>query len=76
VSDIWKANRLRVLRAERRLTQRDVAQRIGMSQATYWKFENAYAEPDARWKERIATALNVAVVALVPSAGSDERLAS
>jgi transcriptional regulator with XRE-family HTH domain len=53
-----------VLRAERRISQREVAQRAGMSQATYWKYENAYAEPSRREKARIAKALRVTIDAL------------
>jgi putative transcriptional regulator len=63
---IWKANRLRVLRAERRISQRTLAQRIGVSQSTYSNWETAYFEPDADTKRKIARVLRVPVEALIP----------
>jgi transcriptional regulator with XRE-family HTH domain len=63
---IWKRNRLRVLRAERRLTQNDVAGKLGISQASYWQIETGLREPDAKTQTRIAKALRVTVADLLP----------
>lgn len=41
----WKTNRLRVLRAERRLTQQAIARRLRMSQAQYSNIERAEVVP-------------------------------
>jgi transcriptional regulator with XRE-family HTH domain len=38
-------NRLRVLRAEHRLTQLDLAAQAGIAENRYWRIENLYAEP-------------------------------
>jgi transcriptional regulator with XRE-family HTH domain len=62
----WKTNRLRVLRAERRLTQHVVAKRLGISQAQYWKFESALIEPSLSDQRRIARVLGVSIDDLLP----------
>lgn len=54
-----KGLRLRVLRAERGLTQLAVARRLGMSQAKYWQIENGYTTPTAKETERLAKLLKV-----------------
>ena len=41
------AQRLRVMRAEHNLTQADVAQKLGVSQQTYSKYENKSANLDS-----------------------------
>lgn len=42
------SNRLRVLRAEKRLTQYDVAKKLGLStKFRYWQIENEEVEPTA-----------------------------
>lgn len=64
----WKRNRLRMIRAEKRLTQHAVAQRMGVSQATYWQLETAVREPDAETRARIARALRVNVGDLLEKA--------
>lgn len=53
-----------MLRAERRLTQHDVAERLGVSQAQYWKFETAIVEPSDDDKRRLARVFRVHVDAL------------
>lgn len=50
-------NRLRVLRAEKRLNQLDTAARAGMGITRYWKIENGYITPDADERAAIAKAL-------------------
>jgi len=64
----WKTNRLRVLRAERRISQMTLAQEVGVSQATFSTWETAYFEPDDDMKRKIARALDVTVADLVPQA--------
>ena len=61
----WTRNRLRVIRAEQRVTQFTMAQRLGVSQTQYWQIEHAIREPDAAMQRRIAKALGVPVPALV-----------
>lgn len=70
----WKANRLRVLRAERRLTQWDVAERIGISQGTYSLWEIGRITPTEEQRDQIAAALDVSVAELLPP--SSEAVAS
>lgn len=65
----WKRNRLRVLRAERRVAQHDIAAKLGMSQSMYWQYESGLREPDDALKSRIAKALRVPVVDLMPATG-------
>jgi len=48
-------NRLRVIRAERGITQVNLALKAGLSPARYWKIENA-VPPEARDDERAALA--------------------
>jgi len=48
-------NRLRVIRAERGITQVDLALKAGLSPARYWKIENA-VPPEANADERSALA--------------------
>lgn len=39
------ANRLRVLRAEFKLSQYEVAHKLGVGHNRYWRIENGYYEP-------------------------------
>lgn len=48
-------NRLRVVRAERRVTQLQLAQKAGLSGARYWQIENEEG-PVVRPEERAAIA--------------------
>lgn len=66
----WKRNRLRVIRAEKRLTQHDVAHRLGISQASYSLLESAVREPDDDTRDRIAKALMVGVGELMEQQAS------
>jgi transcriptional regulator with XRE-family HTH domain len=54
-----KVIRLRVLRAERGLTQLAVARRLGVSQSKYWQIENGYTTPTDKEAERLARILKV-----------------
>lgn len=63
---MWKRNRLRVLRAEKRLTQNDVAAKLKISQATYCHWETGVKEPDPATQARIAKVLRVTVADLFP----------
>jgi putative transcriptional regulator len=62
----WKRNRLRVLRAERRMTQRDVADKVGVSVSQISIWENAHEEPTDVYKAKIAKALRVPLSAIEP----------
>lgn len=57
-------NRLRVLRAERRITQMVLARKLGISQTRYWQIENSHRTPDEREQARIAKILKVSVAEL------------
>lgn len=53
-------NRLRVLRAERRISQEDVARDVGMTQTIYWRVENGYRIPSKEERRRLAKVFRVA----------------
>jgi len=53
-------NRLRVIRAERRITQLDAAVSSGMNKTRFWTIENGYAAPTDKERAAIAKALGVA----------------
>lgn len=57
-----------MLRLGKRLTQRAVAEKLGISQASYWQFEVAYKEPSADVRRKIARILGVPVRDLLPAA--------
>jgi transcriptional regulator with XRE-family HTH domain len=52
-------NRLRVVRADKRITQLDTATRAGIAMTRYWKIENGYTEPTASERKALAKALRV-----------------
>ena len=54
-----KRNRLKVLRAECRITQLDLALKVGLSRDQYWHIENGYTAPRAVDRRRLAKALRV-----------------
>jgi transcriptional regulator with XRE-family HTH domain len=54
-----QANRLRVLRAEREVTQMDLALKAGLSQSRYWRIENGYEQPTTTERAKLAKALRV-----------------
>lgn len=54
-----KRHRLRVLRAERQLTQMAVARKMRMGTYRYWQIENGYAEPTADERTALAKVFKV-----------------
>lgn len=52
------SNRLRVLRAEKRITQIDLALKAHISLNRYWRIENGYATPEPDERSAIARALD------------------
>jgi transcriptional regulator with XRE-family HTH domain len=62
------SNRLRVLRADRRITQLDLALKAKLSQNRYWRIENGYDEPSDSEKKRIARVLKADVSEAFPEA--------
>jgi transcriptional regulator with XRE-family HTH domain len=73
-------NKLRVLRAERRISQLRVAIGAGLGTTHYWAIENGYAKPTEAERAAIARALNVpadviwppeTIAAAVTSAGCE-----
>jgi transcriptional regulator with XRE-family HTH domain len=53
------ARNLRAARKRRRMTQGDVAERIGVSEHVYWKYEKARMWPSVETLQRILIALDV-----------------
>jgi transcriptional regulator with XRE-family HTH domain len=66
-------NRLRVLRAERRFTQRGVARKIKIGTYRFWQIENDYIDPAPDEQERLARLFNVPILDIFPA---DEARAS
>ena len=61
-------NRLRVLRAEKGLSQLDTALKANIKHYRYWRIENGYEVPSDLERARLAKVLGVAIVALEPEA--------
>lgn len=61
-------NRLRIIRAEKRLTQIDAAARAGIGVTRYWKIENGYIDPSETERAALARALRCSVSEAFPSA--------
>jgi transcriptional regulator with XRE-family HTH domain len=60
------ANRLRMLRAERRLTQMLLSRKSGIHASRISLIENGLAEPKPKERDRLARALKVAVAEAFP----------
>ena len=61
-------NRIRIRRAELRISQLDTALEAGISPGRLWKLENGYARPTDEERSSIATVLNTDSAALWPTA--------
>lgn len=61
-----QSNRLRVLRAERLLSQMDTAARAGISHNRYWRIENGYTEPTPDERRELARVLGSTIAAAFP----------
>jgi transcriptional regulator with XRE-family HTH domain len=59
-------NRLRVLRAEKEVSQLDIAMKAGVKEYRYWRIENRYVIPTPDECAAIAKALKVPVVDVFP----------
>lgn len=66
-------NRLKVLRAEREITQMDLALKVGLSRDRYWRIENGYEEPTDDERARLSKALRAETSELWPT---EARVAS
>lgn len=61
------ANRLFLLRAERRLTQLDVAKRLGFpTKFRYWQIENEQIAPTEKERKKLARVFGVEETAIFP----------
>jgi len=60
------SNRLRVARAERRITQRDLARQSGVSESRLWKIENGYLDGTPDERAKLARVLRVSDGELFP----------
>jgi transcriptional regulator with XRE-family HTH domain len=63
--------RLRLIRTERDLTQRDTAIKADMPTMRYWEIENGYRTPTDAEVSRLARALKVDRTAIVPTPESE-----
>jgi transcriptional regulator with XRE-family HTH domain len=54
-------NQLRVLRAQKRVSQLEIAAGAGIGATRYWKIENGYTEPTPEERRAIARALGVSI---------------
>jgi transcriptional regulator with XRE-family HTH domain len=61
------SNRLRVLRAERRVTQWTTAAGAGISQNRYWRIELGRAVPSPEERQRLADFFGVSVRKVFPA---------
>jgi transcriptional regulator with XRE-family HTH domain len=59
-------NRLRVLRAERRMNQTNAARRSRIGFNRYWRIENGYAEATPEERDRLARIFKVSVDEVFP----------
>lgn len=68
-------NRLRVLRAERGITQIDLAIKAGVAQSAYWRIENGYDIPSDAVQARLARVLKVEIseLGIAPSKQAMEQ---
>jgi transcriptional regulator with XRE-family HTH domain len=62
-----RPNRLRVLRAERHLTQWDTAAGVGISFNRYWRIEHGRAMPTDEERQRLAEFFGVAPRKVFPA---------
>lgn len=60
-------NRLRVQRAERRITQIDTALKANIPHSRYWRIENGYDEPTEPERKRLARVLKSDVETIFPA---------
>lgn len=60
------ANRLRVLRAERHLSQMQVARELGIGLNRYWKIENGYTVAEPAEREALALLFATTESAIFP----------
>jgi transcriptional regulator with XRE-family HTH domain len=61
-------NRLRVVRADRRITQLDTALKSGVSLSRLWRIENGYSDPTPTEQAALAKALKADVAEIFPQA--------
>ncbi len=59
-------NRLRVLRAERRLSQMDVAAHLGCGHNRYWRIENGFQVPTDDEERQLAKLFNTSIKGVFP----------
>lgn len=59
-------NRIRVLRKERNLTQSELAEILGVNQSIVQKLETGTTDLDLPWMRRLASALAVSPLELLP----------
>jgi putative transcriptional regulator len=70
-----RRNRLRVLRAERRISQLDLASKTGISTTRIWKIENGYADATPTDRARLARFFRVPVTDVFPSDANERASA-
>lgn len=70
-----ETNRLRVLRAEKRLSQMDTADRARIGVNRYWRIENGYAEAEADERAALARVFGVTESDVFPTPETSEASA-
>lgn len=69
-------NRLRVLRAETRLTQYNAARKARISHNRFWRIENGYIEPTDDECARLARLFKVDVGQVFPSRAAEQAVSA
>lgn len=64
-------NRLRVLRAERRISQMDLSALAGIKENRYWRIENGYVDPTDTEQALLAEALQTTPSELFPAPSTE-----
>jgi transcriptional regulator with XRE-family HTH domain len=66
-------NRLRVLRAEHRISQMNVARKLGIGPYRFWQLENDYQDPTPEERAALADLFGVGEAEIFPSRDESTR---
>ena len=66
--------KIKTLRKERKLTQKELAHKIGVTAPTVTKYENGQLEPNIEVLNKIATTFNISVSTLIEDNNSKKEL--
>lgn len=68
--------KIKTLRKERKLTQKELANKIGITAPTVTKYENGQLEPNLEVLNRIATTFNISISSLIEDNNSKREFYS